>query len=175
MTNPRAGWNTTTPTRTRAARLREYGLLGVERDQELNAYAQDMVKAFGAQAAVVNLFDEHHQNFVGIHMKEGDTSALVKMPKNAGWCPHTMKREVAFPLENVADHPRFFVGNVLVESMAVESYLGMALRDRDGTALGTVCVVDTEQRKWDVPLIKDFANRVMQSIQQRGPRGEAQR
>ncbi|MGW1681367.1 GAF domain-containing protein [Saccharopolyspora sp. NPDC002376] len=159
----------------RVARLREYGLLGVERDRELNDYAAEMAKAFGATAAVVNIFDDTNQNFVGIHMEEGDTSTLTKMPKDAGWCPHTMKREVAFPLENVADHPRFFVGNVLVENMAVESYLGMALRDSDGTRLGTVCVVDTEQRKWDVPLIKDFANRVMRSIQQRGPQGEASR
>ncbi|WP_158309550.1 GAF domain-containing protein [Saccharopolyspora spinosa] len=156
--------------RSRVARLRALGLLGLQRDEQFSDFAAKITEAFHAPVAVVNIFDDKNQNFVGAHMQAGgDTSSLTTMPKNAGWCPHTLARKKAFPLGNVMAYPRF-AGNVLVDEMGAKSYLGAPLIDDTGTALGTVCVVDIVERDWnlsDVETIKTFARNVVQGIYHR--------
>lgn len=156
--------------RLRVARLRELGLLGLERDEQFCDFAAKITDAFQAPVAVVNIFDDKNQNFVGAHMRAGgDVSSLTSMPKDAGWCPHTLARKKAFPLGNVMAYPRF-AGNVLVDAMGARSYLGAPLIDDTGTALGTVCVVDIVERDWnkaDVDTIKTFAQEVLHGIYQR--------
>ncbi|MFI0470068.1 MULTISPECIES: GAF domain-containing protein [Saccharopolyspora] len=156
--------------RLRVARLRELGLLGLQRDEQLSGFAAKMTETFQAAVAVVNIFDATNQNFVGAHMQAGgDASSLTGMPKNVGWCPHTLARKKAFPLGNVMAYPRF-AGNVLVDEMGAKSYLGAPLIDDTGTALGTVCVVDIVERDWnmsDVNAIKTFAKDVVQGIYHR--------
>lgn len=156
--------------RQRVARLRALGLLGVERDEQFCADAKAIAEQFQAPVAVVNIFDHENQNFVGLYMPSiGEASTLKSMPKDVGWCPHTLARRKAFPLGNVMDYPRF-AGNVLVDTMGAKSYLGAPLIDHTGTALGTVCLVDVVERKWgnpDVAMIKEFAGNVLKEIYKR--------
>ncbi|MCI2416638.1 GAF domain-containing protein [Saccharopolyspora sp. K220] len=156
--------------RSRVARLRELGLLGLQRDEQFCDFAAKITRAFNAAVAVVNIFDDKNQTFVGAHIQAGgDASSLTSMPKNVGWCPHTLARRKAFPLGDVMDYPRF-AGNVLVDEMNARAYLGAPLIDDTGTALGTVCVVDIEKRDWnnsDVQTIKKFAGDVVQGIYDR--------
>jgi hypothetical protein len=52
----------------------------------------------------------------------------------------------------------------------VRAYMGAPLIDRTGTALGTICVVNTEESSWGRPgleMIKSMAAEVMDMIHRR--------
>ena len=88
------------------------------------------------------------------------------MPRDRGYCPHVVVRGRALALEDVRDFPRF-AGNPLVEEIGIRSYLGAPLLDRTGMVLGTVCVADTEPRRWGrtgLDTIKSFAAELVRQI-----------
>ncbi|MDQ3405193.1 MAG: GAF domain-containing protein, partial [Actinomycetota bacterium] len=75
----------------------------------------------------------------------------------------------ALVLDDVCAYPRFAV-NPVINSIGVRAYMGAPLIDRTGTALGTICVVSTEESDWGRPgleLIKSMAATVVDLIHQR--------
>jgi GAF domain-containing protein len=78
-------------------------------------------------------------------------------------------RRKALVLEDVRDFPRF-AGNPVVDEIGIRSYLGAPLVDRTGMALGTVCVVDVEPRRWGragLDTIKTLAAELVGQIHRR--------
>ncbi|MEU3397847.1 GAF domain-containing protein [Streptomyces filamentosus] len=128
----------------RVLRLRALGL-GDRPEPVFDEYARRLAETTGAPYAMVTFIDETRQFFAGLHTPDG---ALGRsMPRDHGYCPHVVVRRKALVLEDVRDYPRF-AGNPAVDEIGIRSYLGAPLIDRTGTALGTVCVVDTDVRRW---------------------------
>ncbi|MEV7423427.1 GAF domain-containing protein [Streptomyces sp. NPDC091212] len=151
----------------RAVRLRGLGL-GERPEPALDAYAGQLARMTGAPYAMVNFIDEHRQFFAGLHAPPGDLDERF-MAKDHGYCPYVVVRRKALVLEDVRDFPRF-AGNALVDEIGIRSYLGAPLIDRTGMALGTVCVADTEPRRWGrtgLDTIKSFAGQLMAEIHRR--------
>jgi len=60
--------------------------------------------------------------------------------------------------------------NPVVNSIGVRAYMGAPLIDRTGTAIGTICVVNTEESSWGrsgLEMIKSMAAEVMELIHRR--------
>jgi GAF domain-containing protein len=170
----------------RAARLRELGL-GDQPDREFDAFAAELAHTAseiaqfaGTPYAMVNLITDR-QYFAGLYTPSGvqagagepaDDGAGVGrvMSRDHGYCPHVVVRRKALVLDDVCDYPRF-AGNAVVDEIGIRTYMGAPLIDpRTGTALGTVCVVDTEPRPWGregLDFIKDRADRMMKLINRR--------
>ncbi|RDG37767.1 GAF domain-containing protein [Streptomyces corynorhini] len=151
----------------RTLRLRGLGL-GQRPEPALDAFADELARMTGAAYAMVNFIDEHRQFFAGLHAPPGDPGERF-MARDHGYCPYVVVRRKALVLEDVRDFPRF-AGNALVDEIGVRSYLGAPLIDRTGLALGTVCVADTEPRRWGrtgLETIKAFAARLMTEISRR--------
>jgi GAF domain-containing protein len=86
-----------------------------------------------------------------------------------GFCPHVVLGHKTWALRDVRDYPRFN-SNPVVDELGIYSYLGTPLLDRNGAALGTMCVVATEAQPWDrvgVQTIKAAAEEVVQRIYHR--------
>ncbi|WP_251076455.1 GAF domain-containing protein [Streptomyces sp. NBC_01525] len=139
----------------RAARLRELGI-GDAPVPAFDTYAHEVARALRAPYGVVNLLDEDRQYLAGLYTpprgrvpgapraRGGDLRVIAR---DHGYCPHVVVRRKALVLEDVRDYPRF-AGNPVVDESGIRAYLGAPLIDRTGLALGTVCVVDLEPRRW---------------------------
>ncbi|GAA2502175.1 GAF domain-containing protein [Streptomyces gobitricini] len=165
----------------RVRRLRQLGI-GERPDPDFDAFAERLAKVTGAPYSMVNFIDENQQFFAGLHTPNGTHSteklsatAAVGggvsryMARDHGFCPHVVVRRKALVLEDVCDYPRF-AGNPVVDELGIRSYLGAPLIDRTGTALGTICVVDTEPRPWGRPgleTIKSLAAELVERIHRR--------
>ncbi|MDT3397711.1 GAF domain-containing protein [Streptomyces sp. B1866] len=172
----------------RDARLRELGLTD-RADPEFDAFcaelAQTAARIVGrpnAPYAMINFITQDHQFFAGLYTPpshdqptpgtsaEGGPEVGRIMTLDQGYCPHVVDRGKALVLPDVCAYPRF-AGNEVVDHIGIRTYLGAPLIDtQTGTALGTICVVDTEPCPWGregLAFIKDRAEQVIQLIQRR--------
>ncbi|MER5182288.1 GAF domain-containing protein [Streptomyces sp. NPDC002896] len=172
----------------RMQRLRSLGL-GQRPEPALDAFADRLAEVTGAPYAMVNFIDEDRQFFAGLHVPGGGHAGIEGvhralragthgagahgvsryMARDHGYCPHVVVRRKALVLEDVCDFPRF-AGNPVVDEIGIRSYMGAPLIDRTGTALGTVCVVDTEPRRWGragLETIKSMAAELTEQLQAR--------
>jgi GAF domain-containing protein len=142
----------------RMARLRELNL-GESPDPEFDDFALELAETTGAPFAMVNFIDEHRQYFAGLFvagnqgdsaMDSGSEEPGRVMDRDHGYCPHVVARRLPLVLDDVCDYPRF-AGNPVVDKVGIRSYLGAPIIDNTGTTLGTICIVDREQRPWGRP------------------------
>ncbi|HVK20507.1 MAG TPA: GAF domain-containing protein [Actinokineospora sp.] len=165
----------------RLIRLGELGLGGTP-DPEFDEFATELAQAAGAPYAMVNFIGEQEQYFAGLHVPSSAKADAMKaaqsssnatpsrtMARDHGFCPHVVVRRKALVLDDVCAYPRFAV-NPVINSIGVRAYMGAPLIDRTDTALGTICVVATEESQWGRPgleLIKSMAAKVVDLIHQR--------
>ncbi|WP_447041661.1 GAF domain-containing protein [Streptomyces sp. DSM 118878] len=154
----------------RVRRLRELDI-GERTDPALDAFAGRLAELTAAPYAMVNFIDEERQFFAGLHTADGRPAGSLGryMARDHGYCPHVVVRRKALVLEDVRDFPRF-AGNPVVDEIGIRSYLGAPLVDRTGLALGTVCVVDVEPRRWGragLDTIKTMAAELVGQIHRR--------
>lgn len=168
----------------RASRLMNLGIMEGP-DPEFDEIAAKL--AFGAQRltgaerppfTMVNFRMSTRQYFTGLYVPEearGEHQQLTRvqvgreMPLDWGGCPHVVQRRLALPLDDICDFPRF-AGNPVVDHVGIRSYNGAPIIDRTGTLLGTVCIVDTEPRRWGQPglqLIKATAAELVAHLEAR--------
>ena len=164
----------------RVRRLRRLGL-GEHAEPEFDAFADRLATLAAAPYAMVNFIDEHRQFFAGLHRPADRPLGAVPAPDGAGgghvrhlgreygFCPYVVVRHKALVLEDVRDYPRF-AGNAVVDEFGIRSYLGAPLIDGTGTALGTVCALDIEPRRWGragLETIKALAEELVERIERR--------
>lgn len=165
----------------RERRLRELGL-GDRPEQEFDEFAARLAAMADGPLAMVNFIGVTQQYFAGLYAPSvqpaGSASAAASsetgrtMMKTHGWCPLVVVRKKALVLDDVCAYPRFATNPVIGE-LGIRAYLGAPLIDEDtGIALGTICVVDTQQHQWGRPgleLIKSMAQEMTQRITWRQP------
>lgn len=168
----------------RMARLRELGLES-RPYPEFDAFARQLALDAGAPDgyAMVNFIGTAEQYFAGLYAPSSTGGVAQQaavaatsgqpgrvMDRDHGFCPHVVVRRKALVLEDVCDYPRF-AGNPVVDELGIRSYLGAPLLDRNGFALGTICVVATEPHPWGhqgLQTIKSMADAVIDHIHRRG-------
>ncbi|MEI7030125.1 GAF domain-containing protein [Streptomyces pratensis] len=170
----------------RARRLRRLDL-GERPDatfDTFDAFADKVAHLTSSPFSMVNFIDENRQFFAGLHTPAGDRGGRALqaaacghrsgryLARDHGYCPHVLVRRKALVLDDVCDYPRF-AGNPVVDDIGIRSYLGAPLIDRTGTALGTVCAVDTVPRPWGragLDTIKALAQELVLHIDHRESR-----
>jgi len=165
----------------RLARQAALGL-GTRPDQEFDEFAARLAAAANAPYAMVNFVGDEEQYFAGLYGPSSSKADALEaassasratpgriMSREHGYCPHVVVRRKALVLDDVCAYPRFAV-NPVVNSIGVRAYMGAPLIDRTGTALGTICVVNTEESDWGRPgleMIKSMAAEVVDLIHRR--------
>ena len=153
----------------RLARLTELGLIRIDAEwdafaRRLAQAARDLIGIDHDPIAMVNFLTDTRQFFAGMYAPPDVApqaalaagtgvaveSDLREMPLDHGGCPHVVADGKALVLDDVCAW-RGFWGNPVVDQFGIRSYLGAPLRDRTGTILGTVCVIDREVRPWGRP------------------------
>lgn len=165
----------------RLARLAQLAQSGVgdRPDPEFDEFAARLATAAGAPYAMVNFVGEEEQYFAGLYGPSSTKADAIEaassasratpgrtMSREHGYCPHVVVRRKALVLDDVCAYPRFAV-NPVVNSIGVRAYMGAPLIDHTGTAIGTICVVNTEESSWGrggLEMIKSMAAEVMALI-----------
>lgn len=158
---------------------------------ELARAAADLARTAQVPYAMVNLFstgpEGPHQYFAGLHVPGTQPGSLPDaarpevgrvMSRDHGWCPHVVDRRKPLILNDVCSAPRF-AGNEVVDMIGIRTYMGAPLIDEEtGTALGTICVIDTEPRPWGrdgLDLIKHHRDQLMDIVYRRAGAGALSR
>jgi EAL domain-containing protein (putative c-di-GMP-specific phosphodiesterase class I)/GGDEF domain-containing protein len=123
------------------AALRELCLLDTPADPAFDQITQLAAKIFNTPIALVSLVDDQRQWFksrVGTEMSE--------TPRQHAFCAHAIHHTEPMVVLDASLDARF-IGNPLVTgSPFVRFYAGAPLVTREGMALGTLCIIDTEPR-----------------------------
>lgn len=135
--------------RQRLLELRDFGILDTEADEDYDRLVQLATVLCGTPMATLTFVDAGRQWFksrVGIEITE--------TPRGQALCAHTiLDSDRLLEIEDVAQVPWFDPQMYCAGGPSVRFYAGAPLKTRDGSAIGTLCVMD------EVPRILSEAQR----------------
>lgn len=91
------------------------------------------------------------------------------VPRELSACAHVVGTNAAVVVADLARDPRF-AGNPLFGEHGIRFYAGTPIRDRDGRALGALCILDAAPREMkpaDLELLAQMADELMRRVQER--------
>ncbi|WNG16118.1 GAF domain-containing protein [Cystobacter fuscus] len=112
-------------------------------DEVLQGLVQETARTFNVPIALVSLVLEDRQWFKAHVGLSGKLLEERGTEREAALCAHVVEADQAEPLvvPDAATHP-VFSGNRLVREGLFRSYAGAPLITREGTVLGTLCILD---------------------------------
>jgi GAF domain-containing protein len=126
----------------RLQELRSYGVLDSPDEQafdDIGALVRDIA---GTPIGIISLVDENRQWFkscIGLDAKE--------TPRNISFCGHTILQRTPLLINDALDDPRFCDNPLVTGEPGIRFYAGAPILLDNGTALGTVCVIDRKPRE----------------------------
>ncbi len=154
------------PGRLRA--LRATQLLDSPPDEAFDRPARLAARALHAPVALVSLVDEDRQFFKSCLGVPEPWASSRETPLTHSFCQHAIVAREPLVVEDAREHP-VLRHNQAIRDMHVVAYLGIPLIDPAGQALGTLCVIDSQPRRWtagDIALLQDVADMVVAQVAQ---------
>ena len=131
----------------RLASLRAIGLLDTDAEERFDRFTRLASALFDTPIALISLVDEHRQWFksrVGLD--------LAETPRDVSFCAHAIEETSTelFVVDDAWEDERFASNPLVTGEPGIRFYAGRVLHDRDGFALGTLCVIDRQPRHLSV-------------------------
>lgn len=123
----------------RLAELHRSSILDTEADPAFDRVTRLAAAMFGTPIALVSFVDENRQWFkscVGVEITES--------PRETSFCAHALDRSEVLVIQDATADPRFADNALVTGETHIRFYAGAPLRTRNGLALGTLCILDTE-------------------------------
>jgi hypothetical protein len=127
---------------TRLSTLRSCQVLDTPPEPALDGIALLASQLCGAPTALVSLVDESRQWFkarVGL--------PLTETPRSIAFCAHTIMTDEPFVVSDASADPRFADNPLVTGEPFVRFYAGVPLVLDDGSAIGSLCVLDRVPRE----------------------------
>ncbi|GAA0587873.1 sensor domain-containing diguanylate cyclase [Caenispirillum bisanense] len=127
----------------RVASLRSMNLIATPAEPALDGITRLARRLAKAPMALVSVVDAERQWFlsrVGMEASEA--------PRRTSFCGHAIVQEEPFVIPDARLDVRFADNPVVTGPPFVRSYAGIPLRNGDGHAIGTLCVIDTRPRQF---------------------------
>ncbi len=122
--------------------LQAYGALDKPRDPLLDEVTELAARICDVPIALVTLLDHHRQWFKSSFGLEG----ITETPRDGSFCSHAILSETLFEVPDAAHDVRFHDNPLVLSDPGMRFYAGVPLRDGQGHALGTLCVIDRHPR-----------------------------
>ena len=155
----------------RLASLLNYALLDTPPEDGFDRLTRLAARLLNAPLALVTLLD--HERMWIKSLGGPFPCTLTEIRREDSFCTHTILSPEVMVVEDAWNDPRFAENPLVTGEMGVRFYAGAALFDRDGRALGALCVIDTcphtltaEQRA----LLRDLADSVQTEMELRQAR-----
>lgn len=154
------------------ARLHEIAALGLatpEVDAILKEIAEEAAAQLGLPISLVSVVLDEAQFFAASHGLGGWLAQTRGTPVEWSFCANAVRSGEAFVVEDALTHP-IVRDNPLVTEEGIRCYAGIPLVSSRGFALGTLCVLGTEQRSFsseDMEKLRELAERAVERIESR--------
>lgn len=125
----------------RLASLRRMQLLSSPDEEAFDRITRIARRLFEVPIALVSLIDAHRQWFkscVGLPVRE--------TPRDVSFCGHAILQDDLLVIEDSRQDPRFADNPLVTGAPHVIFYAGRPLRNPDGFAVGTLCLIDAQPR-----------------------------
>ena len=111
-------------------------------DPALDALVERAARLLDAPIALVSLVDSDRQWFLSRYGLEA-----TETPRDVSFCGHAILRDEAFVVPDAGRDARFHDNPLVTGGPRVTSYAGVPLTLPDGSAVGTLCVIDHAPRR----------------------------
>ncbi|WNG88968.1 GAF domain-containing protein [Mycobacterium sp. ITM-2016-00317] len=135
----------TDPRRLRA--VHATGLLDSRPEPAYDRITSSAAHALGAPFAALTVIDADRQFFKSFTGPPSDLSERRQTALEWSLSKCVVATGAPLAVEDAHNHP-VFRGHPAVRDGSVGAYLGYPLIDPDGTAVGALCVFDTQRRSW---------------------------
>lgn len=154
---------------SRLQEIAELGLLSSEIDGALQALCAEAAAEFGLPIGLVSIVLDEAQHFAASHGLGGWLEQTNGTPIEWSFCRYAVASREPFVVEDARVHG-LVQDNPLVTIDQVRCYAGIPLISSRGFALGSMCVIGTEERAFsedDLTRLRRFADRVIARIESR--------
>jgi diguanylate cyclase (GGDEF)-like protein/PAS domain S-box-containing protein len=149
----------------RLAVLQRLAILDTPPEAEFDRVARLAARILHVPVAMVTLIDQDRQ---WLKAKVGVT--FSETPREQAFCSHAILQRDALVVGDAGQDPRFHDNPLVTGPPHIRFYAGQPLHSRDGLALGTLCVTDTQPRvpsEDDLQALRDLAHIAEQALQAR--------
>jgi diguanylate cyclase (GGDEF)-like protein len=122
--------------------LEAYHVLDTPRDPLFDHMTELAAQICDAPMALISLVDRHRQWFkscLGV-------SGISETPRELSFCTHAIRGQDVMEVSDTLQDERFSRNPLVTDYPCFRFYAGMPLRNDEGLALGTICVLDRQPR-----------------------------
>ncbi|CAO3411429.1 GAF domain-containing protein [Azospirillum largimobile] len=123
--------------------LRNTGLLDSAPDPAFDDLVSWACDHFHVPIALVSLLDADRQWF-----KARRGLAVQETPRDHAFCRFTIRQNLPMVVEDAETDPRFRDNPLVLGPPHIRFYAGAPIVNRNGLALGSVCLIDTKPRRF---------------------------
>ncbi len=143
----------------RLRRLAELGLLDTEREERFDRLTRIAAAAFDVPIALISLIDAERQWFKSCH-----GLATCQTSRDLAFCAHAVSQRSDLLVADTWLDERFAENPLVLGEPRIRFYAGSPLILKDGTCLGTLCLIDTRPRQLsgaELSLLHDLRDLVL--------------
>ena len=147
---------------TRLETLRSLKLLDTAPEERFDRLTRLAKRMFGVPISLVSIVDSDRQWFKSKQGLDADET-----PRDISFCGHAILGEEVFIVPDALKDERFADNPLVTANPNIRFYAGCPLKVLNGSKLGTLCVIDSEPRKFtdeDMDLLRDLAAMAEQEI-----------
>jgi len=133
------------PESIRLGSLRDLGILDSPAEAEFDALVQAASLVCGTPISLISLVDETRQWFKANTGLPG----VTETPREHAFCAHAILGEDVMEVPDATDDARFAENPLVTGAPNIRFYAGAPIRLRNGSAIGTLCVIDRQARRMD--------------------------
>lgn len=124
--------------------LRELLILDTPPEERFDRIVRFAADEFDVPIALISLIDSERQWFKArLGLQACETG------RDISFCGHAVHAGELLMVENALRDPRFFDNPLVTGAPNIRFYAGAPLRLRSGAIVGTLCVIDTRERRLD--------------------------
>jgi PAS domain S-box-containing protein len=153
----------------RIADLHDLGILDTDAEVQFDRITWLASALLGSDISLISLVDETRQWFksrFGLDARE--------TPRDFSFCAHALTLDDPLVVLDAAQDDRFSTDPLVTDSPHIRFYAGAPLKRAHGSALGTLCVIDSKPRESfserEAAILTELAHIVTEQIEQRSAR-----